>query len=538
MLTIKSVYVGNENEAYIENRFRDGLNVVFSDDNHMGKTVVMQSLMYALGGYAGFPPSFNSEDYYHIVDFEVGGKFLSVLRRKDSFAILQDEDVYIAENAAEFRDFWNSKISPLPMIIKDGRVHRVYLALFNQLFFVPQSDRSSSRTVNPGQYHKKDFTEMIASIAGASKRVLDEGETVRLKQRKEELRFARDRVLREMKAFNCEDGALSVISTVADAERRDKVFRKIENLQESIGLLQRERNKRHSKKLEYSNLLSELRSLKRAVGSGELVCLDCGGSNIGYRVPQSKMTFDVTTPKMRSSIERSVSDKIDACDDEIFRIDEEITSKQAELSRLLEGNNFTVREVMAYQGVAPDIAVLNKEFSNIERDLSDVDAALAASQEKDKAASLKYDELMFSIVSVMNDVYKYFGEDELKPYEKIMTPNDSPFKGSEETEYFLSRCYALEKILHHGFPIVIDSFRAEDLSTRREDGVLTAYKSLRNQVILTTTVKREEHNKYLEDPDINAIDYSSFQTRHILQPDYVPAFLDKLESFGVVLFVE
>ncbi len=50
MLTIKSVYVGNENEAYIEKRFRDGLNVVFSDDNHMGKTVVMQSLMYALGG--------------------------------------------------------------------------------------------------------------------------------------------------------------------------------------------------------------------------------------------------------------------------------------------------------------------------------------------------------------------------------------------------------------------------------------------------------------------------------------------------------
>ena len=55
MLTIKSVYVGNENEAYIENRFRDGLNVVFSDDNHMGKTVVMQSLMYALGGLCRVP---------------------------------------------------------------------------------------------------------------------------------------------------------------------------------------------------------------------------------------------------------------------------------------------------------------------------------------------------------------------------------------------------------------------------------------------------------------------------------------------------
>ena len=100
------------------------------------------------GGYAGFPPSFNSEDYYHIVDFEVGGKFLSVLRRKDSFAILQDEDVYIAENAAEFRDFWNSKISTLPTIIKDGRVHRVYLALLISYSLSPNlTDRRLEQSI-------------------------------------------------------------------------------------------------------------------------------------------------------------------------------------------------------------------------------------------------------------------------------------------------------------------------------------------------------------------------------------------------------
>lgn len=538
MLTVKSVYVGNEYEAYIESRFTSGLNVIFSNDNHMGKTIVMQSLMYALGSDADFPHSFRSEDYYFIVDFDIDGTPLSVLRRKDTFAFRDGEELYLLESAAEFRDFWNSKVSPLPMIVKDGHNHRVYLSIFNQLFFVPQSDRSSSQIVNPGQYGKQDFIEMIASIKGLGARTVDEEEIAQLKKRKVELTAARKRVLKEMETFNSEDAALSVVSTAIDAEKRDELFQKVDLLQGAIGSFQRERNRLHSKKQKYVNLLSELRSLKTSVESGELVCLDCGGAHIGYRVPKSKMTFDVTTPKMRSSIEKSVSDKIDSYEDEIRRIDDEIASKQVQLACLLEGNSFTIRDVMAYQGEIPGISALNKEFRNIEQELSSVDSALVALQEKSSAISAGRKELMSNIISVMNDVYSYFDEEEENPYDCVMTPNKSPFKGSEETEYFLSRCYALERVLKHGFPIVIDSFRAEDLSTRREDGVLIAFKRLHNQVILTTTVKIEEINKYSDDADINAIDYSDFQVRHILQHRFVSEFLAKLGEFGIVLNAE
>jgi len=31
---------GNINEAYIENRFTDGVNIIFSNDNNKGKTIV------------------------------------------------------------------------------------------------------------------------------------------------------------------------------------------------------------------------------------------------------------------------------------------------------------------------------------------------------------------------------------------------------------------------------------------------------------------------------------------------------------------
>lgn len=52
MLRIKAVYIGNELESYIQEGFTDGLNIITSAENHVGKTIVMQSMMYALGADA------------------------------------------------------------------------------------------------------------------------------------------------------------------------------------------------------------------------------------------------------------------------------------------------------------------------------------------------------------------------------------------------------------------------------------------------------------------------------------------------------
>ena len=41
--------VGNAEEAYVEQAFSYGVNIIYSDDNNKGKTIVVQSMMYALG---------------------------------------------------------------------------------------------------------------------------------------------------------------------------------------------------------------------------------------------------------------------------------------------------------------------------------------------------------------------------------------------------------------------------------------------------------------------------------------------------------
>lgn len=39
-MIIRAVYIGNSEEAYINKEFKEGLNIISSDDNNKGKTIV------------------------------------------------------------------------------------------------------------------------------------------------------------------------------------------------------------------------------------------------------------------------------------------------------------------------------------------------------------------------------------------------------------------------------------------------------------------------------------------------------------------
>lgn len=88
-------------------------------------------------------------------------------------------------------------------------------------------------------------------------------------------------------------------------------------------------------------------------------------------------------------------------------------------------------------------------------------------------------------------------------------------------------------ILSHNYPIVIDSFRAEDLSTQKESLVLNLFKEFDNQVIFTTTLKNEELGKYDTMPGINHIDYKSHQPSKMLSEAYSSNFIDLLQSLSL-----
>ena len=80
MITIKQIAFGNSSEAYIQSGFTNGLNIISSSENHVGKTLIMQAMMYALGSAPMFPASFPAEDYVFLIDLEINGNRISLNR--------------------------------------------------------------------------------------------------------------------------------------------------------------------------------------------------------------------------------------------------------------------------------------------------------------------------------------------------------------------------------------------------------------------------------------------------------------------------
>ena len=77
-MKILRVAVGNSKEAFIESRFTEGLNIISSDDNNKGKTIVIQSMMHILNELS--PHGFKHyEQSLRVVDvLEKGGGGLNL----------------------------------------------------------------------------------------------------------------------------------------------------------------------------------------------------------------------------------------------------------------------------------------------------------------------------------------------------------------------------------------------------------------------------------------------------------------------------
>jgi len=117
---VEALYIGNGNESFCEDKFTDGINVVFSDDNNVGKTIVMQGIMFALGSQPAFPESFPYREYVFIVDITVDGRKKSIMRNRNTFAIADDAGVFSFDSVDSFQEYWSSKIQELPALVKNN----------------------------------------------------------------------------------------------------------------------------------------------------------------------------------------------------------------------------------------------------------------------------------------------------------------------------------------------------------------------------------------------------------------------------------
>lgn len=535
-MIIHKIAIGNSKEAYIESSLSPLLNIISSDDNNRGKTILIQSMMYCLGNTPAFPSTFNYLDYYHIVEFSIDNNEYFLCRKENSFILKSETTIMIFDSVSELKRYWTKNIFRLPSIFKNGIQRIVDPELFVQLFFVGQDKKDTSNITNRGFYNKEDFYNMIFSFAnlGAIGFPTEKVEAAKTKIR--DLKDEKATLLRQHKILKATKKSTSYLSSVNDRIAFETKISQIEKIKNQISDLRKTRNAALSRKSKCEVTLKELNSLNRTISTGELRCMDCKSSHIGFSAsPESSYTFDVSTPEIRRQIITSIQEKIAAYQEDIERITSEINKCQEEMESLLSSEEISLEVLIAYKQEVYNASDAENRIKEIDDKIQELEVSIQVSENNSDQLVKKQQQLIEHITTCMNTIYKQIDPSGNIVFESIFTKKNQIFSGSEATVYHLVKLYSLAKALKYNLPLIVDSFRAEDLSSDKEDVVIKLFQRLGVQIIFTTTLKTEEIGKYNNKSYINHIDYSGHLPSKMLNTSYLPEFHQLISIFSMTI---
>ncbi len=535
-MIIRKVAVGNSEEAFIEESFSEGLNILLSDNNNKGKTIIIQSMLYALGNKPIFPDSFNYKDFVYYLEFEYDSERYVVVRSGDEYVLKHSDKLRFFEGMSELKRFWNNNIFQLPMIQFNGDKRIVDMELFIQLFFVGQDGKDTSTIFNSGLYHKDDFKNMLLSYSGDFSSEITSIEIKKIKDKIKKLKTQRKEQLQLSSFYKTVALAPEYLSKIKDRDAFNKRVDEMDSITDLITEIKKKRNRLATQKSLWNGTLKELNSLNRTIKVGELRCMDCDSPHIAYKgTSKSNYSFDISTPLMRKKIIESINEKISDFTEEIKKLDFEIQKHQEELNSLMDNEDITIENIVAYKMEYKSVADIEQTIDNIDKEIEQYEATLEVGKSFSNEAKKEREEFYGRFISLMNEKKKQIDIESENTYEDIFTKRGTVVSGSEETVFYVSKLLASAEMTGHNCPIIMDSFRAEDLSTDKEKRVLELFAKLRNQCILTTTLKAEEVGKYDNIKNVHIIDYSSHKTNKILNESDLDNFKRLLKDMYIEL---
>lgn len=533
-MIIKTVAIGNFEESYIEKEISNGVNIILSDDNNKGKTILIQSILYSIGNTPIFPNSFDYKNYYYYLKFEHDSIEYEIIRKGNSFIIRSKDSFHLLEGISELKRYWTKNIFTLPEFQFKGKLHLVDMELFVQLFFVGQDGKNTSNIFNSGYYHKEDFKNMLLSYSETTVKNISPDDISIIKRKLDSLLIKRKDKLDLSNFYKNKSVTTGYISKIKDKDAFNQKVTEMENITEKILEIKKERSKLASKKVLWNATLKELNSLNRNIEVGELRCMDCDSSNITYKGQgKNSYSFDVSTPEMRQHIINSIKEKIDNFSEDISRCDAEIEKWQGELLTTIDDEEVTIENIVAFKSGFNTIEEIDREIKKIDDEIALLEAELETGKKISEDTKKKQQEFFERIIISMNDIKKSIEENFSEEYKDIFTKKGAVISGSEETVFYISKLLAIMNNIKHKCPIIMDSFRAEDLSTDKENRALELFIKLKYQCILTTTIKSEEKGKYAEFNNINIIDYSNHQSNKLLNSDYNNEFILLLNRMNI-----
>lgn len=533
-MIIKKVAFGNFDEAYIESRLTEAVNIIFSSENNKGKTLVVQGLMYALGNTPIFPADFNYQDYFFYCCIDVKGKDYEFLRKNNSIIIKENGKFHIFDSISDLKYFIDKNIFSLPQIEKNGMKHIVGPSLFYQLFFIGQDKRNTSNIQNSGQYNKNDFMSMLYSLNGVQQPYLSAFDIETIKNQIKEKQTRLEEIKRKIKLLPKDPNIAAQMLQHANEEQYQKQFKVFQDINDRISELKNRLLGETNRKIKLGNLILELNSLNKTISVGKLVCGKCGSDKIVFS--SRDLDFELSNDVIRKQVLNSISEQIIIKEDKIAELSENLDKEQERYSSLIKATPVDVRSMLIFSGDLLPNASFSAEISKLNKEIKDLSEALNENKKLEKHEIEKNKSMIDLILARMNDYYKNIDPSEYSEFNSLFTKGDVNYSGSQEQEFYFCKLLAINSYFNHQFPIIMDSFRSGEISTSKEQKMINYYVKLNKQVILTATLKDEENKtlKYGKIQEINAISYNSHKEKHILDKLHVNAFGEILSNFNII----
>lgn len=532
-MILKKVALGNQKEAFVEDRFTEKLNIIFSNDNNKGKTILIQSIMYSIGNAPIFPTGFYYANYYFYSQFEHNGRIVEFLRHGNSIIVKESGLITLFDSIQDFKIYFNESIFRLPRFSKDNCFVSADLSLFFQIFYLPQDKRNTSNIINGGQFNKSDFISMVKSLINPNYSELDSAEILQLKTKRKEL-IKKIALITKRITFSRENPMVAerVLQSVSSKEF-EAISANLDAINRKISEYTTKRNREDNRRSKLENLLNELNSLNRNIEIGKIKCADCGSEKIIYS--NNDFTFEVSNDVVRqeviASINKQVTSKIDAVN--------EYNAIISQFQRQLQ-DHLKILPVEVADIIISREAVMNEHDNDLEiiklsAELATCSQLIEQSEAIKKTSTIEVNERIQSIIKMMGSYYNEIDEVESSQVDGLFTKNNENFSGSEEQIFYFCKIMSLAKQIPLNFPIIVDCFRDGEISTYKESKMLLEYKKLKKQVLLTATLKNQEYltQKYVPTDDLNPIDYSDIPSGHILGTNHINHFSEILKSFSV-----
>lgn len=532
-MIVNKVAFGNWEQAFVETRLENCVNVIFSDDNNRGKTLLVQSLMYALGNSPVFPSTFDDYNQYFYVAIEVEGEFVEIIRRRNDFSVIVDDELKLFSSVSDFKHFFDTHIFRLPRYQRPDGKAVADLALFFQLFFLPQDKRNTSNTINHGFTNKEDFVEMIKAFSDSGQ---VESPRVDQKTLKSEIAAAKNRIarLKRRGQFSTRNPDIAARVQAGYSGIHFQEFEdRLRTVHKQISTLTTRRNRELNRKIKLENLIDELRSLNQTIEVGNVKCGECGSDKIVYS--SGDLMFEITNDVVRKQILNAIEEQIVVKGEIIRSISDDLAKLQLTQTELLREIPAEVGDMIIYKDEILDQQENDTEIfvlqTKVERLLSEISTADSLEGSRKELGN----KILAKVVSAARQNYREIDPDSDVYFESLFTKFNETYSGSEGQIFYYSKLKAMSEVLDLPFPVVVDSFREGEISTEKERRMLEGYKSLRKQVILTSTLKAQEYSarKYDGIEQVHPIDYSNISANRILNTEYTTQFREILEKFNL-----